>query len=129
MSRRKSPQAPKGLTRRARVFTDSLRRHYAPEIAADPQGFKRSVVRLIRLALPPGPGRPADEAVTRAAKMRAQGTPWLEIYRECIPHFAELDNGIRQLPMLRLRAAVRSRRHARQRKKARPQSQRQESCV
>jgi hypothetical protein len=90
---------------------------------------KKRVVSWMRATLPPHAGRPADEATTRAVEMRVKNAPWLEIYRECIPHFSELDDGTRQLAMIRLRSVVRSRRFARKRKKSHPNSQRQEICA
>ena len=110
MPKYKQTRAAKGLTRRIRDFTDLLRRDYAREIARDVPGFKRNVVRMVRLGLPPGPGRPADGMVTLAVRLRARGVPWMRVYWECIPGFAELGDGIRQLAMTRLRTAVRSRR-------------------
>lgn len=117
------------LKNHIRKFTASLKHDFAAQIALDSRTFKLRVVRLLRLNLPPGPGRPPDETITRAAKMRAQNRPWHEIYQKCIPHFSELDDGIRQLAMIRLRASVRSRRHGGQRRKGRPDSQRQEICA
>jgi hypothetical protein len=99
----------KGLRRQIRDFTDSLRRDHSRAIDADARGFKHRVLRLVRLSLPPGPGRPSKEMITRAVELRAQDRPWLEVYRECIPGFPGLGEGLRQLAMTRLRSAVRSR--------------------
>lgn len=113
----------KGLSRQVRDFTDSLRHDYADAIASDPRLFKHRVLRMVRLGLPPGPGRPSKKMVTRAAELRAQNRPWLEVYRECIPGLPGLGEGFRQLAMTRLRSAVRSRR---KRRKAHRQSSRQQ---
>ncbi len=114
------------LAQRVREFTDALRRDYGREIHRNPRAFKHQVVRLVRLGLPPGPGRPPDEAITRAIQLRERGTPWLEVYRKCIPNFADLGDGDRQLAMTRFRSAVRSRTHQRKPRKSRPHFQRQE---
>lgn len=100
----------KTLARTIDSFAESLRRDYAQRIARDARAFKQQVVGQLRRRLPPGPGHPPSAAVTRAVEMRAQGKPWLEIYRQCIRGFATLGQGHRELAMIRLRAAVRSRR-------------------
>jgi hypothetical protein len=97
-----------------RRFATRLRRDYAAEIARDARGFKKDVVRLLRRELPPGPGRPPDEAVTRATNMRAKDQPWATIYCQCIPGYGSLNPGDRQLAASRLRTAVRSRRNRRE---------------
>lgn len=118
-----------GLSRQIRDFTDSLRHNHARAIASDAREFKRRVLRLVRLGLPPGPGRPSKEMITRAIELRAQDKPWLEVYRECIPGFTGLGEGLRQLAMTRLRSAVRSRRARLKRRKVQHQSSRQQIHV
>jgi hypothetical protein len=115
-----------GLSRQIRDFTNSLRHDYARAIASDARGFKHRVLRQVRLGLPPGPGRPSKEMITRAVELRAQDRPWLEVYRECIPSFPGLGEGLRQLAMTRLRSAVRSRLARLRRRKVQHQSSRQQ---
>jgi hypothetical protein len=88
-------------------FTAWLIGEFASEIERDPRGFKRQVISAIRTELPPWPGRPAAEIVTRAARMRARGKSWQRIYTECIPTCLIGDS--RQLAQSRLRAAIRAR--------------------
>lgn len=106
----------RSLTQTIRSFVACLKRDHADQIASDPGAFKKQVVRLIRRELPPGPGRPLSEAVTRATEMRGQAHPWSAIYRQCIPGLGELGPGDRSLAMSRLRTAVRGRRHRRKQK-------------
>ncbi|HEV2379921.1 MAG TPA: hypothetical protein VG206_09020 [Terriglobia bacterium] len=105
----------KRLAGQVNTFVKSLRHDYAREIARDARAFKRSVVELVRRGLPPGAGHPRNEAITRAVEMRARSKPWLEVYRQCIPAFSSLGEGLREIAMNRLRAAVRSRRVRQQR--------------
>jgi hypothetical protein len=99
-----------------RKFTARLRRDFEANILQDSHGFKKQVVKLFRLHLPPGPGRPQEESITHAEEMRAEGAPWLEVYKKCIPGFLDLDDESRVLAMIRLRDSVRSRRCARRRR-------------
>jgi hypothetical protein len=101
-------------------FTDSLRRSFEASILQDPSGFKKRAVRLFRLSLPPGPGRPAEELITLAEQMRAHGVPWSEVYKKCVS--PDLHGGARQFAMIRLRGAVRSRRFAERRKVSLPKT-------
>ena len=90
-------------------FAKRLRHNCASEIAADPWGFKRKAKRLLGLYLPPGPGRPRKETITRAHELNRQGTPWPEIYSQCIPQYASLRWRERRLEIGRLRNGVRAR--------------------
>ena len=69
----KTAQEPDGQRSRLDVSTSTqrieptlrriaarLKRDFADQIARDPAGFKKRVVRGIRRELPPGPGRPND---------------------------------------------------------------------
>ena len=97
------------ITRR---FAARLRAEFAFEIEQDAGAFKRHVVALLRAELPPRPGRPRAELVTRAVQMRTQGTSWREIYLECLPDEI-VGPESRQLAQSRLRSAVRARRTTR----------------
>jgi hypothetical protein len=82
--------------------------------------FKRYAVFQLKRNLPPGPGRPPYEAVTKAIQLRSQGMSWDAVYLECIPGFKGLPSGKRQVLKSELRSRCRSRRNtARRRKKAR----------
>jgi hypothetical protein len=116
----------RSLEETIRRFGVCLKRDYGDQLARDPRAFKKRVVRFIRLALPPGPGRPLNDAVTRAIELRAQNTPWLVVYRACIQNFTVLGEGSRQLAMSRLRSAVRARRHLQKGTKPGSKFQRQE---
>jgi hypothetical protein len=84
-----------------RKFADSLKRDFAAKIAGNARAFKQRAVRLLRVNLPPGPGRPADELITKAERMYRARKSWKEIYNECIDHFSEIkDNATRQLDAL-----------------------------
>lgn len=101
----------KTVEQEIRHFGNRLKRDFAQEMAPDPATFKKQVVRLIRRELRLRPGRPPSESVTRALKLRAVETPWLQVYRACISDFDTLGDGLRQLAMSRLRSAVRARRN------------------
>lgn len=100
-------------------FAARLRRDFAPVIARDPKKFKRQVVFFLKRELPPGPGRPAEDATTRAIALRKQHVEWKAIYPQCIPHHSELPPAERRLAEQNLRAAPRSRRNAARRRKRR----------
>lgn len=99
-----------------REFAARLRAEFASEIEQDARGFKRRVLGFLKGELPPGPGRPCEEIVTCAARMRTEGRNWQEIYAVCLPHVAEPDS--RHLAQSRLRSAVRARRNASRRRRA-----------
>jgi hypothetical protein len=100
-----------------RKFARHLRREFALEIGQNSGAFKRRVVGFLKSALPPGPGRPRSEAVTRATEMLAQGKTWQQVYGECLPPIVGGSDS-RQLTQYRLRCAVRSRRNAHRRRKS-----------
>ena len=101
-----------------RKFAARLREQFESEIERDTRGFKCRVVTLLKESLPPGPGRPCTEIVTRATSMRAQGRSWQEIYAGCLLH-VEGGSDSRQIAQSRLRSAVRARRNsARRRRRA-----------
>jgi hypothetical protein len=104
---------PKALTQQ---FAALLRIEFASEIEKDPRRFKRLVLGLLKAELPPRPGRPPSEAVTRAIEMLEQGKSWRKIYSKCLPPTSSQDS--RQLSQYRLRCAVRSRRSGRRRRKS-----------
>jgi len=99
-----------------RQFVARLRVEFAPEIARDPRGFKRGVVHLLKVELPPYSGRPSHENVTRADEMRKAGKGWKEIYVVCLPQRA--NPVLCQRDQYLLRGAVRARRRRRMRTKS-----------
>jgi hypothetical protein len=70
---------------------------------------KEEVIRWIRAAMPPHPGRPRKPSVTRACELKREGAAWRDIYRECIPRYATLNWRERRLEIRRLRNAYRAR--------------------
>jgi hypothetical protein len=96
-----------------------LRRDFAPRIAQDPQEFKRLAVSFLRRYLPPGPGRPAGDAVTLALELRKQGMEWKQLYPHCISGHAQLVPAVRRQAESNLRGACRSRRNTTRRRKSR----------
>lgn len=121
---RKGLAAPVGaasVEREVRRFTARLKHHFGAEIERDPAAFKRRALHALRIHLPPGPGRPCLQPVTRAIEMRAQRKPWSEIYPACIPDFASLERASRRVAQWTLRNAARARRNATKRRKRRAQ--------
>jgi hypothetical protein len=92
-----------------RKFAARLQRDCATDIVADPPGFKRAVTRLLWSFLPPNPGRPRKPEVTLAVTLRQNGSPWPDIYPQCIPNYSSLLWKERRLKIARLRNAVRGR--------------------
>lgn len=103
-------------------FSSQLRRDFASEIAADPKGFKKRVVHWLRRSLPPFAGRPSEASITNAINLRLRGETWKQVYPQLIPSHSAMDAAVRRLAESNLRAAVRSRRNARRRRKHRRQS-------
>src|SRR5713101_4793086 len=95
----------------------NLCRKFAAERAEDPRAFKQCVVRYLRLALGPGPGRPPKQTITQAVNMRAEGKSWPEVYSACFTHSESMRADSWTLACLRLRSAVRSRRRAERRRR------------
>ena len=106
----------RNLDRTMRQVAARLKRDFAAEIEDNPAAFKRRALHALRIHLPPGPGRPCLDFVTRAVDMRAHGNAWKEIY-PCIPDWPNLNPAFRSVAQWTLRAAVRSRRNAARRRK------------
>ena len=70
---------------------------------------KGEVIRWLRAALPPHPGRPRKRGVTLACKLRRKGMPWIQIYSQCIPALAALRWTERRKEIRRLHSAYRCR--------------------
>jgi len=70
---------------------------------------KEEVIRWLRTALPPHPGRPRKPSVTLACRLRSEGVAWREIYPRCIENLAAFDWRKRRQEIRRLRNAYRAR--------------------
>jgi hypothetical protein len=111
------PGGSPSLTRTMQQIAAGLKRRFPSLIAQDPKKFKKQAVYLLKRHLPPGPGRPAEDAITRAIELRKQGLGWKEIYQQCIPDQSQLPPASRRMARDNLRAACRSRRNAAKRRK------------
>jgi hypothetical protein len=111
----------KALQRDIQDFAARLKSRYAVHMArdADARAFKKLCVRVLKQALPPGPGRPSEQSITLATKLRTQGVAWKEVYPRCIPNFGRLSPSERRQAETNLRSARRSRENARAKKQSR----------
>ena len=107
----------RNCAREVKRFATRITKLFAPEIASDPRGFKKNVTTILKRNLPPFPGRPTEQSITSAATLRREAQDWKQIYPQVIPNHANLDPAIRRQAESNLRASVRSRRNARQRRK------------
>ena len=105
------------LDRTVRRFAAKLRSAYAEEIGHAPRKFKKRVVTLLRRNLPPFAGRPSETSITVAMKLLQEGSAWGEIYPQVIAGHSSMEPAVRRQAESNLRAAVRSRRNARRRRK------------
>lgn len=102
-------------------FAESLLRQYANRVKRRPKAFKRRVLALIGLHLPPYPkpsGRPQQSRITRAAEMytkqqheikegRRERANWNPIANRCIAGYRRISSAPRrQAELRRLRDAV-----------------------
>jgi len=115
--RQKKPPACPGLAQAMRQIAGRLCCDFAAPIEQDPQEFKAQAVFYLRRHLPPGPGRPSEDAITKAINLRKQGVAWKQIYPQCIPDHSQLPPAVRRQAEENLRAARRSRRNAKKRRK------------
>src|SRR5262249_44829000 len=74
-----------GLSRRMRQMAAELQREFRQLVALDPKRFKKQAVFHLKRFLPPGPGRPKEDAITLAIELRRQGHAWPVVYERCIP--------------------------------------------
>jgi len=93
-------------------FVSGLRGRFQDQIARDPQGFKKQIIRLIRQQLPPRRGRPNNPRIDAAVRMVHQGKTVKDVLRSQIPGFNSLDTYGRYLAEKGLRAAIARRRGA-----------------
>lgn len=100
----------------AKRFARRISKQFASEIATDPRGFKKHLTQIIKRNLPPFPGRPTEQSITQAARLKAGGNSWQDIYPVVIPDHAQMDLPTRRVAESNLRSAIRSRRNARRRR-------------
>jgi hypothetical protein len=111
-------EIPARFSRRREVsrFASRLKLLFRDEIAADPRAFKKEIVEILKRNLPPFAGRPTDECISLAVRLKAEGKTWSEIYPLVIADHAFLDASERRLAETDLRSKIRSRRNARRRR-------------
>jgi hypothetical protein len=108
---RAGPTTVEALRLQTERFARRLSRRYPEAFTyANAQTTKEEVIRQIRIALPPHPGRPRKASVTRACELKRGGAAWRDIYAQCIPGYGALKWRDRRLEIARLRNAVRARR-------------------
>jgi hypothetical protein len=115
------PASPASLPKRIREFTETLKREFSHRILRRSKAFKRRVLTLISVNLPPYPkptGRPRQPHVTEAVNMYAaqcrevgQGAlkrvNWRPIAQRCIPGYNSIrSNDTRRVALNRLRDSV-----------------------
>ena len=93
-------------------LTEHLRKEHADEIARDPHGFKKRILRRLRRGLPPRRGRPTRPEIEAALAMRRQGKSVGEILRAQVTGFNQLDTCGRMLAEKALRQGLARRRKA-----------------
>lgn len=91
-------------------FAKGLKSRFQDQLARDPAGFKKQVVRLIRQALPLRRGRPNDPQIDTAVRMVQQGRTVKDVLRLQIPGYDKFDTYGRYLAEKGLRAAISRRR-------------------
>jgi hypothetical protein len=94
-------------------FARRLCRRFAP--AFTDGDSKEEVLRWLRAALPPHPGRRRKATITEALELNRKGVAWSDIYTQCIPGYQSLRWQERRKKIARLRNAVRARRGSRPR--------------
>jgi hypothetical protein len=110
-------QGPPDQARAVRRFAAGLRCAFAQEIAKDARRFKKLAVYHLKRSLPPLPGRPPKESLTRAIELRKEGMDWRQIYPLCIPGHSGMPAAVRRQAETNLRGASRSRRNAAKRRR------------
>jgi hypothetical protein len=115
------------------AFVAELRQEFPSRMKARPAAFKKRLINLIRLKVPPRPkpgGRPRQSWITRAVEMylkqrrlqRETGKPvnWTRIAEACIPGFRKIRSIVRRRYEIdKLRDAVYARLRLRKTKKRR----------
>jgi hypothetical protein len=119
-NQRLRPGWTKALEKVIQETAARLKADFSAQMAQDTNArtFKKLTVRLLKQLLPPGPGRPSEESITQAMKLRAQRIAWKEVYPHCIPNHERLRPAERRQTEGNLRSACRARRNARAKKTA-----------
>lgn len=107
---RSSASERHNLEKTIRAFALRLKRDFALELERDARAFKKRCVHLLKIELPPGPGRPCERSITLALTLRQQGKEWREIYVLCIEGYSALSPESRRLAQEQLRDSCRARR-------------------
>lgn len=84
-------------------FAYHIRNISSADLTLDQTAFNKSVVALVRSEFPSHPGRPREEAISRADYLHKQGRTWTEVYTE----LGIVDPVAKE----NLRAAIRARRN------------------
>lgn len=124
-----APALPASLPKRVRDFTEALKRDFSHRIAQRPKAFKRRLLALVAVNLPPYPkptGRPREPHITEAASMYAtqlreverearKHVNWGPIAQRCIPGYNAIrSKDTRRAALDRLRDSVYARSRPRQ---------------
>lgn len=92
-----------------RRFTDRLQKMFSPEITRNAVGFKKLVLRFVRRALPPRPGRRNDPQIDAAIQLLQQGKTVRDVLQRQIPDFEKMDSYARILADRGLRKSLAAR--------------------
>lgn len=60
-------------------FIAGLKERHGFDIASDPKRVRRELIQELKAALPVGRGRPRDESITEAERLRSAGRSWNEV--------------------------------------------------
>jgi hypothetical protein len=116
-----APPSPASLAKWVREFTEALKREFSRRMVRRSKAFKRRVLALVAVNLPPYPkptGRPRQPRITEAATMYAaqlrevqqgmrKAVNWRPIAQRCIPGYNAIrSNDTRRAALDRLRDSV-----------------------
>jgi hypothetical protein len=90
-------------------FAGRLKKLFSAEIAKNDVRFKKLVVKLLRKALPPRPGRRNDPRINFAIHLLQQGKTLREVLQIQIPDFESMDSYARILADRGLRKSLAAR--------------------
>jgi len=92
-----------------RRFADRLQKMFSVEITRNAVSFKKLVLRLVRRALPPRPGRRNDPQIDAAIQLLQQGNTVRDVLQRQIPDFEKMDSYARILADRGLRKSLAAR--------------------
>lgn len=87
------PKEPGGALYRAAIdLLTQLKRAHRDYYRENPQAFRATVRRAANrvFRLKPGPKLKRDPRIGQAARRRARGTPWIDLYPVYIDHYREM---------------------------------------